>query len=195
MVLSARLHASERSHFGTAIGSLLFGLFTLPFCAMLTPFTELPDDARLWIFAADRELTDTEMGTVRHSMSEFLAAWRAHGSDVEAGFDLQHRQFLLIGSTNALADPSGCSIDAMTRAIRELGQSLGVNFMPSGNIFFRENGHIAVVDRLTFKSLARNGKVDQNTKVYNTMITSVQDLKSGKWEVRAADSWHASLLR
>lgn len=162
---------------------------------MLIPFSTLPDDARLWVFASYRPLTPAEIGLTERFLTNFLQSWQAHGADVEAGFELQYDQFLLIGSTNAMADPSGCSIDAMTRAVRELGQNLGVNFMPSGNIFFRSNGAIAVVDRLTFKELARAGKVSHDTTVFNTMVTSLKDLKAGQWETQAGESWHASLLR
>lgn len=161
---------------------------------MLIPFYTLPKDSRLWIFAANRRLTAEESQFVTSSMTEFLTTWKAHGAAVEAGFELQHDQFLLIGSTNAMADPSGCSIDAMTRAVRELAQKLGVNFMPGANIFYLSGSGVEMVDRPTFKQLAKQGAVNQETTVFNTMLTSVEEFTSGKWQLPARDSWHVTLI-
>jgi hypothetical protein len=161
---------------------------------MLQSFSNLPRDSRLWVFASDRELSPEESKTVNDTLVEFLKGWKAHGAAVEAGFELQHNRFLLIASSNAMADPSGCSIDNMTRSVRELGQKLGINFMPGANIFYKTNGHVEVADRPTFKELAKKGLVGEDTTVYNTMLTSVEDLQSGKWELPAGQSWHKQLL-
>lgn len=161
---------------------------------MLQSFTNLPQDSRLWVFASDRRLSAEESKSVHESLTQFLKDWEAHGAAVEAGFELQHDRFLLIASSNAMADPSGCSIDNMTRTVRELGQKLGVNFMPGANIYYKTNGHVEVADRPTFKDLVRKGIVGEHTTVYNTMLTSVEDLRSGKWELPASQSWHKQLL-
>jgi hypothetical protein len=161
---------------------------------MLQSFPNLPGDSRLWIFAANRQLTPDEAQTVNSTMTEFLKGWKAHGAAVEAGFELQHNRFLLIASSNAMADPSGCSIDDMTRTVRQLGEKLGVSFMPGANIFYQANGSVQMTDRPTFKDLAKRGIVGQDTTVFNTNLTSVEELQSGKWELRAGESWHKQLL-
>jgi hypothetical protein len=161
---------------------------------MLKSFPNLPGDSRLWIFAANRELTPHEAQNVTATMTEFLHGWKAHGAAVEAGFELQHNRFLLIASSNAMADPSGCSIDNMTRTVRELGQKLGVNFMPGANIFYQANDSVQMADRPTFKDLAKKGLVGQETTVFNTNLTSVEELQSGKWQLPAKESWHSQLL-
>lgn len=161
---------------------------------MLQSFPNLPGDSRLWIFAADRQLTPEEVQVVNAAMTEFVKGWKAHGAALEAGFELQHDRFLLIASSNAMADPSGCSIDDMTRTVRDLGQKLGVSFMPGANVFYQAEDAVRMADRATFKELAKKGLVGQNTTVFNTNLTSVSDLQSGKWQVAAKESWHKQLL-
>jgi hypothetical protein len=162
--------------------------------AMLQSFSQLSPDSRLWVFASDRDLTPAEVQTVNSAMTGFLVDWKAHGAAVEAGFELQHNRFLLIASSNAMADPSGCSIDNMTRTVRELGQQLGVSFMPGANIFYQAEDSVRMTDRPTFKELAKKGLVGQETTVFNTNLTSVEELKAGKWKLRAGESWHKQLL-
>jgi hypothetical protein len=161
---------------------------------MLKPFHTLPPSSRLWIFAADRMLSPSEIATANAYMTNFLTSWKAHGADVEAGFELQHSRFLLVASTNAMADPSGCSIDAMTRAVRELGQQLGVNFMPGANIYYMSGSAVEAVDRPTFKQLAKQGTIGDQTTVFNTMVTSIEEMQSGKWQLPAGESWHRQLI-
>ena len=161
---------------------------------MLKSFSDLPADSRLWIFASDRELTGADAETIRTTMTEFLTGWKAHGAAVEAGFEVQHDRFLLIASSDAMADPSGCSIDDMTRNVRQLGEKLGINFMPGAQVFYRTNGKVESADRPTFKQLAKQGAINGGTTVYNTMVTSMTDLTAGKWELPAGESWHKQLL-
>ncbi len=161
---------------------------------MLQSFSDLSPDSRLWVFASDRDLTSDEVQTIDSRMTEFLKGWKAHGAAVEAGFELQHNRFLLIASSNAMADPSGCSIDDMTRNVRELGQKLGLSFMPGANIFYRAEDAVQMTDRSTFKDLAKKGLVGQATTVFNTNLTTVEELQSGKWQLPAGESWHRQLL-
>jgi hypothetical protein len=162
---------------------------------MLIPFSQLPDNGRLWIFAADRILTGKEQEILETELPQFLAQWAAHGEAVDAAYELRHSQFLFIGASDTAANPSGCSIDTMTRFVRSLGERFGVNFMSSPLVFYRDNGSVKTVDRPTFKDLVLNGRVNRNTLVINNMLTTVGDVRAGRWEVPARDSWHAQAFR
>jgi hypothetical protein len=47
------------------------------------------------------------------------------------------------------------------------------------------------VSRERFAELASSGTVGPNTRVFDNTLTRVGDLLAGKWEVKAADAWHA----
>ena len=61
------------------------------------PFDQLPSDARLWIFAAERPLSTTESRRVLDETDAFIDQWAAHGVPLMAGRDLRHDQFVLVG--------------------------------------------------------------------------------------------------
>ena len=157
----------------------------------LTTFNNLPDHARLWAFTSGRDLSEGERQTVESAVHDFLGGWAAHGADLTASAEILHNRFLLVGVDQDQTAPSGCSIDAMTRFLRELGSEIGIDFLDAPNCSFRDGEEICSVDRLTFKKLAEEGKVDGETTVFDLTVPTVGDLREGKFETAAEKTWYA----
>lgn len=154
-------------------------------------FDQLPDHARLWVFAADRVLTSPERDRVTEAVESGLAAWNAHGSPVRWGHQLVHDQFLVIGVDETHTALSGCSIDSAVRRIRELERDLGLAFLDHARIFYRDGGRVRRATRPEFRELAREGKVAGDTVVFNNVLPTVGEFRRGLWEVPLRRSWHA----
>jgi hypothetical protein len=154
------------------------------------PFEQLPNDARLWIFAAERALDDEEQRRVLSETDAFISEWTAHGVPLIAGRDLRYNQFVLVGVDERAAGVSGCSIDALVRRMQRLGDALGVELVNNSPVLYREGDAIHRVSRDRFSELATAGTVSPNTRVFDNTLSRVGDLHSGKWEVKAVDSWH-----
>jgi hypothetical protein len=157
----------------------------------LAPFDRLSTDARLWIFAAARALSDAEQQRVLDETDAFIAQWTAHGLPLTAARDLRYGQFLFIGVDERASGASGCSIDALVRRMRDLQAALGVELVNHGPVVFRRGASIARVTRDEFATLASSGDVTPDTVVFDNTLTTVGELREGRWEVRAAESWHA----
>ncbi len=154
-------------------------------------FDQLPDPARLWVFAADRPLTTGERDALAGAVEAGLAAWNAHGSPVRWGWRIAHEQFLLIGVDETETALSGCSIDSAVHAIRALESRLGVSFLDNARIFYRGEAGVARATRPEFRELARSGAVDAETVVFNNVLETVGEFRRGLWEVPLRESWHA----
>jgi len=154
-------------------------------------FDALPNDARLWIFAADRVLTTDESHALLQEVDSFLAQWKAHGHPLTVSREWKYDRFLLVGVDEASAGASGCSIDAMLRTLGQLEQALHVHLLDHGPVLFRQDDGIARLPRPAFAELARSGAISGDTVVFNNTLTRVGELREGRWESRAADSWHA----
>lgn len=155
------------------------------------PFDQLPSDARLWIFAAERPMSAAESARVLDETDSFIDHWMAHGVPLSAGRDLRHDQFVLVGVDERAAGVSGCSIDALVRRMQMLESTLGLELVNNGPVLYREGDAIERVSRDRFAELAASGTVSPNTRVFDNTLTRVGDLLAGKWEVKAADAWHA----
>jgi hypothetical protein len=158
------------------------------------PFDRLPPDARLWIFAAERPLSAEESRSVLDETDAFIRQWMAHGVPLTAGRDLRHDQFVLVGVDERAAGVSGCSIDALVRRMQQLETVLGLELINNGPVLYREGDAVVRVSRERFAELAAAGTVGPNTRVFDNTLTRVGDLVAGKWEVKAADSWHARVF-
>lgn len=157
----------------------------------VVPFDELPSDARLWIFAAERPLSAAETESLLAVVDQFLSHWKAHGVPLTAGRDWRYDRFLLVAVDEAPAGASGCSIDAMVHQLQQLESALGVSILDNGPVLFRRGNAIERLPRPEFAALARQGTVSPETVVFNNTLTRVADVREGKWEAPARASWHA----
>ncbi len=154
-------------------------------------FDALPDDARVWIFSAERKLNDTERSRLLAQVDAFIEQWGAHAVPLTAGRNFVYDRFLFVAVDQRAAGPSGCSIDALVRQMRSLQDEIGVELVNHAPVLFRQGEEIARVPREAFAELAEAGEVGPDTTVFNNTLMSLGDVRAGRWEVPASDSWHA----
>lgn len=157
----------------------------------LVTFDQLPDNARLWIYAADRRLDPAEGAELLGALDGFLAEWKAHGEPLTVGRDWRYDQFLFVAVDESAAGASGCSIDALVHTLGQLEQRLGITLLDHGPVLFRYGNRIERLPRPEFAELARRGGISADTVVFNNTLTRVGDVGAGRWETPARDSWHA----
>ena len=154
-------------------------------------FNQLPDDARLWIFPAERPLSAPEQAQLLAMVDRFIDQWRAHAVPLTAGREIRYDRFLLVAVDQRQAGPSGCSIDALFRQTTTLEQEMGVALADHAPVLFRRGGAIERMPRDAFAKLAAAGTVDFETAVFDNTVTSVGEVRAGRWETRVANTWHA----
>ncbi|HJQ10774.1 MAG TPA: hypothetical protein VJ840_07055 [Gemmatimonadaceae bacterium] len=161
----------------------------------LIAFERLPDDARTWVFGADRTLTDAQSKQLLQDVDRFLSTWTAHGAPLTVGRDWKYGRFLTVAVDQSTAGASGCSIDGLFRTFKSLQSTLGANMVPAGLIFFRdENDEVQSVDREKFTDLGADGKLAPETMVFDPTVTTLREWKA-RFELPLRNSWHAKLLK
>ncbi len=160
---------------------------------MLVDFNELPDNARIWIYQANRSFTDTEMDELQASVAEFLKEWTAHGSHLHAGFEIRYKRFIVIGLDQTNASASGCSIDASVHFIQSLEKKYNVELLDRMNVSFKQGEYIAYKPLKDFKKLAKAKSVSPNTIVFNNLVATKKEYQE-HWEVPASESWHSRFV-
>lgn len=160
----------------------------------IVAFDALPDSARLWVFAAAAPVTGAAVGVLLQRVDAFLDQWRAHGAPLVCARDWRDDRFLAVAVDEAATDASGCSIDALFEALRELEAQLGTSLVGSGLVYCRDaNGTVTAMTRPAFRAAAAAGAVTSDIPVFDTTV-----ITAGSWrtafEVPASASWHARLL-
>lgn len=160
---------------------------------MTTDFKNLPGDSRIWIYQANRKLREEEVGQIATKTKTFLEQWTAHGSDLEAGFEIRYNRFIVIGLNQENATASGCSIDASVNFIQSLEKEFNVDFLDKMNVTFYSGDYIAHKTLSEFRKMAKARSVSKNTVVFNNLVITKSDYLEN-WEVPAKDSWHSRFL-
>lgn len=160
----------------------------------LVQFEDLPDTARAWVFGADRNLDEGATDLLLREVDRFLSQWHAHGAPLTTSRDWRHGRFLTVAVDQSTAGASGCSIDGLFRNLKALEPKLGASLVTSGVVYFRDQkGAIECVERERFTALSAAGKVTPETRVFDPTVTTLGEWRA-RFELHAADSWHAGLL-
>ena len=153
-------------------------------------FEQLPEDARVWIFAAERTLAPDEQTQLLTAVDQFIDQWGAHDAPLTAGRELRYDRFLFVAVDQRRVGPSGCSIDALVRQMKGLEQRIGVELVNHAPVVFRKDDEIMRVARDEFAALASAGEVGPDTTVFDNTLTRLGDVRAGRWETQVANSWH-----
>jgi hypothetical protein len=156
---------------------------------------EMPDQAKLWLYAASRTLTDAEAGQVQNQLDRFFRDWSSHGRAVVGTADISERRIVAIAAHVPDGDLSGCGIDKSVHVLEQLETRLGISWTSGLSIAYRDaDGAIQLVSRPTFRAAVRSGVIQGDTPVIDLSLTDVNQLEHPGIERRAAESWHASVF-
>jgi hypothetical protein len=150
-----------------------------------TDIHSLSDDSRIWIFGVSPALDDAKRARMLEQVDLFLRDWAAHNVPVTSGREILHDSFLVI-AIDQRSETSGCSIDRMFGLLRQLERDLGVAILDPSRVFVRDRG---AMSRDEFRNTA-----NADTIVYDTLAERLADVRGGRWERRAGESWHSKLF-
>ena len=137
---------------------------------------------RIWIYQANRQLSEQESIHLLEKMDHFTMQWTAHGKQLVAQALLRYNQFLVIRVNEGLVKATGCSIDKSTEMLKQVQQELGLDFFDRMQIAYRDQDDIKTVSRAGFEKLIEEGKVTENTIVFNNMVSTGEELAK-HWEI------------
>ncbi len=165
---------------------------------MYIPFDQMPDHARVWIYQADRPLSDQEVQQAQQQGKSFAAEWAAHGQELRASVTVLHQHFLVIALDEHHHAASGCSIDSSVGLVRSLENSFKT---PGGPISFMDRTRVAVLQQdqvqllplSELKQQLSSGQLAPSTLTFNNTVATKGALNA-EWVVAIGQSWLARYL-
>ena len=155
---------------------------------MYTNFNSLPDHARIWVYQANRPLTDAETSAIDNTLQTSLQTWAAHGQPLLASARVVENRFVVVGVDEGYNLPSGCSIDASVRTLREVGQQVNADFFDRSAAVRAADGGVQVYPLPTLKATVSDGLITPDTIIFNTLVKTKAEFLA-EWQIKAADSW------
>jgi hypothetical protein len=143
-------------------------------------FEQFPDNARVWVYQADRKFTVDEKAYLNSQLAFFVEDWSAHGAKLLADARLIGDYFLVFAVDESQAKASGCSIDGSVRFIKSIGEQLKVDFFNRLKVVVEKDGESKLIHFSEIKSY-------KGWKTYNNTISTIYALKN-EWCVEVQES-------
>jgi hypothetical protein len=155
---------------------------------MAVEMNQMPDTARVWVYQADRPLTQTEIQQIDKAAEQFTAQWAAHGKSLVATHSIEYSQFLIFAVDESHHNASGCSIDSSVQFVREIENALGVSFLDRSKIAILEGDEVLLKPLTSIKASIEKGEITPKSKVVNNAVSTLKDWKD-MWIQPAEESW------
>ena len=161
---------------------------------MLVDFNTLPETSRVWIYQASRSFTESELEEITSKLNVFIENWTAHGGDLQSGYEIRYKRFIIIGLNQNLNNATGCSIDASVQFIQQMEKEYHVDLLDKMNVSYKQGEFVAYKALTDFKKMAKEKAVSKNTIVFNNLVINKAEYIEN-WEVPASESWHSRFIK
>jgi hypothetical protein len=155
---------------------------------------QFSENSRVWIYQADRKLSDKEAQQLQQQLNSFTQTWTAHNNELKAGAEIRYNRFILLVVDESQAGASGCSIDKSVNFMKQVEQQYNINLFDRFNLAYRDGEEVLSAPRAQFEELIKQGAINQDTIVFNNLVQTLAELNT-KWEVPFKNSWHPQLFR
>ncbi|MFO7825097.1 MAG: hypothetical protein R6V72_14245 [Cyclobacterium sp.] len=155
---------------------------------MYIPFEEMPEEARIWVYQADRPFDEQEKTWIISKLVTFCNQWNTHGSLMPSSFDIKYDQFIILAVDESRLGASGCSIDSSVKILREIETKLSINLLDSGKVSYVDTNGVKVAFLPEIREHINKGTLQAQSKVFNPGVNKIADLEN-KWLIPADSSW------
>ena len=148
---------------------------------------------RIWIYQADRILTEQESQQISVELTAFAEQWKVHGKPLSASAELRYNLFIILKVDEDVAAASGCSVDSSVRFLKGIEEKYHVQLFDRMQFAYKSVNGVAVVNRSGFEKLLAAGEINDHTLVFDNTITYEHQLENA-WAVPFKESWHKRLF-
>ncbi len=156
---------------------------------------KLHDSSRVWLFGAQRILTEIEEISIHRRLLDFIAGWQAHGKDLTADFCIIHRCVLMVVVDESKEAPSGCSIDKVFQLLQSQKEKFGLDFFHRTLVWIFKGDDICILNKNEIQAGLDCGVITDNTMTVNMLANNLGDVKMNGLRLTLGDSWIAPKLK
>ena len=148
----------------------------------------LPDNARIWIFQADRKMVRDEILRINEKTLEFLSHWSTHGKPLKAGAEVLYNVFLILSVDESEFNASGCSLDKLFHFIKRLELDFDIRFLDRDMVALLDRDDIRFERIDILKSQIKEGKIGAKSIIFNNLVSSKRQMETD-WKIPLEQSW------
>lgn len=144
-------------------------------------------NSRVWTYIISRELNAQELTDLVSDGHSFVKSWTAHEQKLTAGFELFKNRIIVVHVDEDIHSASGCSIDKLTRFIKETEKKYSIELMNRLLVAIKKDNDLEIVHSSKIKEMLASGILNENTIVYNTSVNNNNEFKN--WEMPLKNTW------
>jgi hypothetical protein len=151
-------------------------------------YSDLSPQTRVWIYQANRLLTNDEVSFISNKITGFVNSWTAHNRPLKAFAEVRENLFVLFYVDESESVISGCGIDKSVHLVQAIGNELKIDFFDRTKVaYLLENTiHLAALNEL--KKLYTEKIISDTTILFNNTVQTKNELES-LWKIALAKSW------
>ena len=153
---------------------------------------DLPRDTRVWIYQADRLMTEAEQKVISNALVDFCTEWISHGTPVQSSFEVEHGLFILIYGVEPNDGVSGCSIDSSVAVLRKLESELGIRLFDRQTVAWEKDGLLTLTPMHEFWAMRKAGLINDQTVVFDNLVKTLSERRDN-WKTTFNLSWHSTM--
>jgi hypothetical protein len=147
---------------------------------------------RVWTYVISQSLPPEALAELKAAGDAFVSSWSAHENKLAASFDIFKNRILVVKVNEDVHGASGCSIDKLTRFIKETETRFGIELLNRFLAAYQSGNDVEVVHASKIKEMLAKDVISENTLIYNTAVANEQEL--GGWEQPLKNTWLSKYL-
>ena len=151
-------------------------------------FSNFEDTSKLWVYAFCVALNKKEKAIVEATLKNFTQNWMSHEIKTKGNYQIIYDQFVLLVNEEKMI--SGCSIDSSVRIFKDLQSTYHLKALDRSLIFYKDKKNkIYHFNRFDIELMIKKKIIFPNTIIFDNSIDTLKQLRLGKWEVVAKETW------
>lgn len=142
---------------------------------------------KVWTFILSRKLSTEEINLLIQQGNNFISEWTAHEQKLTSHFELFKERIIIVKVDEKNTSASGCSIDKLTRFIKNLEKQFNLELLNRLLVAFKKENQIEVVHASKVKELISQNILTESTIIYNTSASNQNELEN--WEQKLNSTW------
>jgi phage host-nuclease inhibitor protein Gam len=155
---------------------------------MYIPFSDIDFESRVWIYQANRKLTNEEAGIITETLKASLDNWDAHGKPLTASGKIFEHRFVVIAVDERDELPSGCSIDKSVHWLQEIGQRMNIDFFDRSLAYLDANNEVQTIPVPKIKQAVADEVIEPSTTIFDHQVATKAQWMT-RWKIPASNSW------
>jgi hypothetical protein len=142
---------------------------------------------KVWTFLIGQQPANDLLEQLTGETKAFVKGWTAHDHQLTASVEIFKNRIIIIKVDESNYGASGCSIDKLTRFIKELEKKHGISLLNRMLVAYKKDDEIFTAPASSTGDLLSKGTINENSIVYDTAVSNEEELKN--WEQPLKRTW------